>query len=349
MDLPGLTLNSDTEGQSISPDVQTESRTIHLAAGNEFRFEVSFTHTLTVKLVPIPSTGDENKAAPSDAPLTGTAEVFGTELAPSQTYRFTGAKAAVYTHHGCTLEVSGGPTESEYVADETPMSQYANVHFALDHLRDTAAARLANQPAEEGASDPGGPRVLVLGPENAGKTTLVKILTAYAVREGRSPCVVNLDPREGMLCSPGCLSAAVFSSGDVMDVEDAVGGGWGMSPIAGPSAKAMKTPVVYHYGYERMEDNLGVLRSAVGRMAVAVTSRYEDDREVKESGIFVDLGGSWVTSSYGMDVVDLVISEFSSMFSPFVHFVSLPTRPHSPSRQQVFCHTLGSSGTAWPY
>jgi hypothetical protein len=42
------------------------------------------------------------------------------------------------------------------------------------------------------------PRVLVLGPESAGKTSLCKILTNYAVRMGvpRSPVYVNLDPSE---------------------------------------------------------------------------------------------------------------------------------------------------------
>jgi polyribonucleotide 5'-hydroxyl-kinase len=42
------------------------------------------------------------------------------------------------------------------------------------------------------------PRVLVLGPENSGKTTVCKILTNYAVRAGQdwSPLLVNVDPSE---------------------------------------------------------------------------------------------------------------------------------------------------------
>ena len=49
----------------------------------------------------------------------------------------------------------------------------------------------------EGVPD-GPPRVLVLGPENAGKTTACKILTNYAVRAGQDwkPTYVNVDPSE---------------------------------------------------------------------------------------------------------------------------------------------------------
>ena len=51
----------------------------------------------------------------------GKAEVFGTELAPNKPYTFTqGAKVAVFTWHGCRLNLKG-KTEGTYVAKETPM------------------------------------------------------------------------------------------------------------------------------------------------------------------------------------------------------------------------------------
>ena len=69
----------------------------------------------------------------------------------------------MYTWHGCRLEVTGR-CQADYIAEETPMDSYANLHFALENLRQLAA--------EE---DNLGPRVLVVGPENAGKTTMVKM------------------------------------------------------------------------------------------------------------------------------------------------------------------------------
>lgn len=61
------------------------------------------------------------------------------------------------------------------------MMAYLNCHFALDRLR---------------LDQPGGPKVLVVGPSDSGKTSLVKILAAYALKLGRHPLLVNLDPRE---------------------------------------------------------------------------------------------------------------------------------------------------------
>ncbi|KAL9081961.1 MAG: hypothetical protein Q9159_006858 [Coniocarpon cinnabarinum] len=305
MSLPGLGAPT-TEDATIAP--VAVSRAVNLPAQSEYRFET--TNPLTIKLLP-PTTNSSNPNDTASAPdyPQNTAEINGTPLAPSATYTFTNAKTAVYTHHGCTLEVTGA-TESEYVADETNISAIANVHFALETLRDVGVARLANQRDQRDVL--GGPRVLVVGPESVGKTALVKTLTAYAIRANRSPCIVNLNPHEGMLTPPGSFSAAVFGSGAVLDVEDGVNGGWGTSPVAGPTNTGVRVPVVYQYGYARVEENPEVFRSVVGRMAVAVTSRFEEDEGVKGSGIMIDMAGSVAGSgSKGMDVVDLVVSEFS--------------------------------------
>ncbi len=50
------------------------------------------------------------------------------------------------------------------------------------------------QHAEDSQSK--GPRVLLLGSEDAGKTSLAKILLGYSVRQGRTPVLVGLDPKD---------------------------------------------------------------------------------------------------------------------------------------------------------
>lgn len=51
----------------------------------------------------------------------GLAEVFGTELVQHKKYTYRrGAKFAIFTWHGCTVEIVG-KTESAYVASQTPM------------------------------------------------------------------------------------------------------------------------------------------------------------------------------------------------------------------------------------
>lgn len=64
------------------------------------------------------------------------------------------------------------------------MNAYINLHFALENLR------------YEAANTKKGPRVLILGAKDSGKTTLAKILASYANRMDHQPMVVNLNPNE---------------------------------------------------------------------------------------------------------------------------------------------------------
>jgi polyribonucleotide 5'-hydroxyl-kinase len=260
--------------------------------------------------------------------LAGTAELFGTELAASQTYTFSGTKAAIYTWHGCTLEVSAGDTistidglgsvglngegargygaggcQSEYTAEETPMVEYANVHFALETMRQEAKAMGKD-----------GPRVLILGPENAGKTSVAKILTAYATKVGRQPIVVNLDPAEGMLSVPGTLTATAFRT--MMNVEE----GWGSSPMSGPSAIPVKLPLVYFYPLQNpLEAEGAVYRPIVSRLALSVTGRMAEDEDTRETGIIVDTPGVLSAGKPGsLEVINHIVTEFASMLPSFL-------------------------------
>ncbi|CAN9105721.1 mRNA cleavage and polyadenylation factor IA/II complex [Alternaria alternata] len=274
--LPGLNLSSQPAETQNGP-TSTATRTQELAANTEYRFEVSFSRTLTVKL------------------QSGTAEFFGTELAPSTTYTFQGTKGAIFTWHGCKLDI-GGEVESDYIAEETPMMSCANLHFALENLRDRSIAS---------GSVEMGPRVLVVGPENSGKTSLVKTLTSYAVKTSRQPMVINLDPRQGMLSVPGSFSAAVYSS--IVDIEE----GWGSSPISGPSPIPVKMPLVYHYGLKDPEEGK-VFKPLVTRMALAVTSRLEEDKLSKQAGFIIDSSGAISQGRNGVyDNIEHIVSEFS--------------------------------------
>ncbi|KAK7906129.1 Cleavage polyadenylation factor subunit clp1 [Exophiala xenobiotica] len=275
MSLPGLGLAEPEEVSTI------EINRHDLAKGWEWRFEVAVGKYIQVKL------------------LTGTAEVFGTELVPGNTYTFTGIKAAVYTWNGCSFEVSGDALQSEYTAEETPMSEYINVHFALETLREQAKTTGRD-----------GPRVLVLGPEDAGKSTLAKILTGYASRSARSPVVVNLDVKEGVMSIPGTLTATVFKS--MMDIEE----GWGTAPMSGPNgAIPVKLPLVYFYGSSKPEQKEGkVYRAQISRLALAVSGRIAQDPEARESGLIIDTPGTLVSTkdgAVGYGIIQDIVAEFA--------------------------------------
>ena len=174
------------------------------------------------------------------------------------------------------------------------MTSYANLHFALDRLRD-----------EVGSLGKDGPRVLVVGPENAGKTSLVKLLTAYATRSGRRPVAVNLDTKESMLSIPGSLSAATFSS--ILDVEE----GWGSSPTNGPTPVPVKLPLVYFLGLENPEDNTEVSKPVFSRLALSVMNRLQDDNDARQAGCIIDTPSSISQVKGNYELLSHIVSEFS--------------------------------------
>lgn len=186
------------------------------------------------------------------------------------------------------------------------MTSYANLHFALEKIREESSTQGRD-----------GPRVLVVGPENAGKTSLVKMLTAYATRSGRQPVAVNLDTKQGMLTIPGSLSASTFSS--ILDVEE----GWGSSPTNGPTPVPVKLPLVYYMGLANPEEKTHVFKPIVTRLALAVMNRLQDDKEANGTGCIIDTPGVISQGKGGYDVVHHVVSEFSGRFHP----LQLPCRP----------------------
>ena len=175
------------------------------------------------------------------------------------------------------------------------MSTYMNTHFALEDLRISATNE-----------DSSGPRVLVVGPENAGKTTLVKILASYAHRGGQQPVLVNTDCKEGMFSIPGTVSAAVLDS--IIDVEQ----GWGSSPTNGPSQIPVKLPLVYQFGMEEPELNSDHFKSIISRLALSVMSRMTDDSITKYAGCIIDTSGSISQGNTGYEIIQHMAAEFSS-------------------------------------
>lgn len=96
------------------------------------------------------------------------------------------------------------------------MTAYANLHLAFEGMR-LRALDAANgvstgggtPPHEDDGENSEPPRVLILGPENSGKTTIAKMLVNYATRTGQDwyPMLVNVDPSEVPRPSFPCLQS----------------------------------------------------------------------------------------------------------------------------------------------
>lgn len=285
---------------------QPTTRTFDLQPFDTYSFSVSFSARLSVRLA------------------SGRAEKDGTELALNNTYHFSGVKSRILTLQGCRLEVEGQCLDERVARNIPPAENTANVtvnaHFKLYGERREAEARGAH-----------GPRVLVVGPANCGKTTLVRSLAAYATRMGDQPLVVNLDPDEGMLSLPGTLSAAVFAS--MMDVEARQG--WGAAPASGPGSIPPKVPIVHFFGRQRPEEDLPLYRDLVTAMADSVSERLSGDESVRRSGLIIDTAAVDRESKDGLALLSHIISEFSSEYqTPYPSpFVTSPVEPSLLTRQ----------------
>jgi polyribonucleotide 5'-hydroxyl-kinase len=281
MALPGLALPGLTQAKASSTlpanaTVLSSSRPPRreqLAARTEWRFEVGFNQRYHVKLE------------------SGSAELFGVELAPRQTMTFSGYKGAIFTWQGCQLEISGD-AESEYAGQETDYAvEWLNVHGMLDTLR-------VQDPSQ-------GPRVLVVGPDFVGKTSLSRSLVAWSVRSGSSPVAINLDPREGLLGPPSALTAVAVDS--QMDVET----GFGIGPVSGPTSTPVRTPLLYQYPFVSPSEKPEVYKSIITRMALSVMNRLEEDSAVKKSGLFIDTPGALNDPKNNYGLLQHIVSEFS--------------------------------------
>uniref|UniRef100_A0A7E4W136 Protein CLP1 homolog n=1 Tax=Panagrellus redivivus TaxID=6233 RepID=A0A7E4W136_PANRE len=136
----------------------------------------------------------------------GLAEIFGTPLVVHKRYTLPPAfRCAIFTYKGALVEIVGRP-ESAYIATQTPMVIYLNTHYALEQMRSNAIAGIS-------AGDPKahGPRVMIAGQTDVGKSTLCRLLLNYAVRFNHTPVYVDLDLGQGSVSLPGTVSALLVS------------------------------------------------------------------------------------------------------------------------------------------
>lgn len=209
---------------------------------------------------------------------------------------------------------------SEYVSEESQMPFYANIHFALENIRNSLKSKcgsnkedpmsgrapLSNTSAKAPKIE-STPRVLIIGPKDSGKTSLSKILVAYDVKRGATPVFVNLDPSESVFSTPGSLSASVIS--DILDVEQ----GWGSSPFTGPALFHPKQPHVRYFGLSDPMKNVDYYNQTVHHLAQTTEERLKNEENARLSGIYIDAPSSLVSlenQQIGFKIIQQIVKEF---------------------------------------
>ena len=283
----------------------------------ELRFEVTFGGSAS-------STLSNASGTTTFVLQKGSCELYGCELALGKTYTIAhgGIKAALFTWHGCVVDIgaaddhegTGGVEFFAYTSDETDANvAFVNTHAQLEALRDDAAA--ANSRAKDAANDGGdeddpaggqGPRVMIVGPPECGKSTLAKILVAYACKVGRTPLLVDLDPMDNSLSVPGSLAVAPMHQCAV-SVETYATTGIPVEASTGSNSNSNSNNnsnnnnntstvsvhplVVYHGSTEKLHPDL--FRGQVDALAESIERRLKADELARSSGIIVNTNG-WI-------------------------------------------------------
>jgi polyribonucleotide 5'-hydroxyl-kinase len=206
-----------------------------------------------------------------------------------------------------------------YVAERDDTVQaiaYVNTHAQLEALRDEALAAAASSAAASSAatatnsaiaaatsSSPSpimGPRVLVLGGSESGTSSLVKTLVSYAVKLGRTPLWVDLDPADSGIGLPGTLGVAIVTR-DSLTLSTLLHGGGGM-PIGTAS------PLSLWHGSTVPQPDL--MRAQVSALAHKIRKRMEapDNDWDRSSGMLVN-APSWLALDENWDVLRMALHE----------------------------------------
>lgn len=180
---------------------------------------------------------------------------------------------------------------AESVASDTKhMVAYLNTHVALENRRNKAAAAAAIALAN-GQPLGGTVNIAIVGERDVGKTTVARLLTAYALKGGRKPLFVDLDPSAGTLALATSIGAVVV---DRMDVTETTG----ISITASP-------PLLYSFGHESPRENVGAYRKILDKLASMCIRRLEKEQTVRDSGMIIDTH-AWNEATGTDDLLHLV-------------------------------------------
>ncbi|GJY93161.1 protein CLP1 [Tanacetum coccineum] len=226
--------------------------------------------------------------------LNGTAEIFGTEMPPENWLVFPPrTKFAIFTWYGATIEMQDN-TETDYVADETPMISYVNVHAVLEGRRNRAKAAASDADASQGGRFGGREGVgrfcgergrvgvgsvgwvkwFVVGPTDSGKSTLSRMLLSWAAKQGWKPTFVDLDIGQGSITLPGCVAASPIEM-----------------PIDPVEGIPLEMPLVYFYGHNTPTVNADLYRVLVKELAQILERQFAGNAESRAAGMVINTMG----------------------------------------------------------
>ncbi|OQV22314.1 putative Protein CLP1-like protein [Hypsibius exemplaris] len=253
----------------------------------------------------------------------GSAEILGVELLPGVTYDFPlnarVDKVILTSFTGGTVMLThekGRQKFQQKLQSSTgdPMTSdpfHGNVACIHSLLRD---ARLNLRTKR-------GPRVMIIGPMNSGKTTCWRTLANYANLDGYCPVVVDLDPGQQGISMPGVLSSAVQASPNNVFLH------------ASNPCRLARLDI--SFGRVSIQDDIPLYLDQIWQLK-AHTDITVDRLHLAESGIIINTAG-WIVDE-GLSclrhiaevfAVDFMVClESQSLYKDFLSFAkTLPSNP----------------------
>jgi polyribonucleotide 5'-hydroxyl-kinase len=156
------------------------------------------------------------------------------------------------------------------------MRSYLNVHVKLEEKRERAKM-----------FDKQGPRVIIVGPTDTGKSTLCRLLINYAVRAERCPTFVDLDIGQSSGV-PGMLSAIPIER-----------------PVDVSEGFDLTMPLVYWFGDVSPGANPDLYRLQIANIMRHVDRRLQANEDASISGLIINTCG-WI-DGLGYDILKYAI------------------------------------------
>lgn len=243
--------------------------------------------------------------------LAGSAEIFGAELPlalssssiassldasssdkmynSKQSVHLSGnTKFAIYTWHGCTLDIDiefGKSLAISYTSSETSANiSYVNTHAQLEAIRDEVLGDKMNVDIPGSGTEnknKDGPRVLLVGPADSGKTSLARVLTSYAVKLGRMPILVDLDVSQNMLSVPGTISASPMTQDSISASTNAA---------SGNTIASGMTSLVLWYGSTDISSNPDLYKAQLDKLGKSIDARISSGATSRLGNVNSDSG-----------------------------------------------------------